>query len=150
MCEQAHALYACDGQWWEHNNGLPDLHIEKWTQDAQAAKQYGLNIIASEAGDTFSRKNYIHQGGNSGFQAVNLAILFGAKEIALLGYDMQITDNKRHFFGEHEGKMNKPSPYHKWVKSFENAAKHLHDVHIVNCTRKTALTCFEMKNIEDL
>lgn len=129
---------------------MPDLDIEKWTQDAQAAKQYGLNIIASENGDGFSRKNYIHQGGNSGFQAVNLAILFGAKEIALLGYDMQITDNKRHFFGDHEGKMNKPSPYEKWVVAFENAAKYLHDVHIVNCTRKTALTCFEMKNIEDL
>jgi uncharacterized Rossmann fold enzyme len=126
------------------------VFCEKWTQDEQAAAKYGLKVIHGEHKSGFGWNNYIHFGGNSGFQAVNLAILFGAKEIALLGFDMQITNNKRHFFGDHEGKMNKPSPYTQWIKHFEEAAKDMRDVKIVNCSRQTSLSCFDRKNIEDL
>ncbi len=149
MCE-GDALYACDGDWWVHNDGLPDLAIEKWTQDEKSAKEYCLHHVRGEHNAGFGFRDCIHLGGNSGFQAINLAILFGANQIALLGFDMHMNTGKRHFFGDHEGKMNKDSPYHQWIQNFEYAARHLNGVKITNSTVGSALTCFPFVALEGL
>ncbi|HCZ48509.1 MAG TPA: hypothetical protein DCZ11_05850, partial [Gammaproteobacteria bacterium] len=48
----------------------------------------------------------IHQGGNSGYQALNLAVLLGAERVILLGYDM----HGGHWHGRHGGRLNNPEP----------------------------------------
>lgn len=98
----------------------------------------------------------LHFGGNSGYQAVNLAFLFGATRIVLLGFDMQRTDGKVHFFGIH--------PYHRteadgptaslladWANKFNDLAADLkaEGVEVINASRSTALRCFERKDIEE-
>lgn len=82
-------------------------------------------------------------GGNSGFQAINLAYMLGAKTIILLGFDMFGV----HYFGDHPDKLVKQSPYKDFIKSFETITK---DVEIINCSRQTALNCFPKKYIKDL
>jgi hypothetical protein len=105
----AEALYGCDLTWWEHHNGVPDFAGEKWSthddgtndkRDAEA--KYGVKLIAGKAAESFSTDPAVlHYGSNSGFQAVNLAIVWGAARIVLVGFDMRVVGGKRHFFGDH-------------------------------------------------
>lgn len=82
-------------------------------------------------------------GGNSGFQAVNLAYIMGAKTILLLGFDMFGT----HFFGKHPPKLDVMSPFRNFIESFASIKK---DVEIINCSRQTALDCFPKMPIESV
>lgn len=91
-------------------------------------------------------------GGNSGFQALNLAVNFGARRIILIGYDMQIA-NGVHWHGRHGSGLNNPaeSNVRAWRRHFGSIAGHLADlgVEVVNASRETALTCFPRARIED-
>ncbi|MFV1983009.1 MAG: hypothetical protein ACC657_05650 [Thiohalomonadales bacterium] len=82
-------------------------------------------------------------GGNSGYQAVNLAYILGAKTILLLGFDM-FGD---HYFGKHPKTLVNGSPFDMFIKSFESITK---DIEIINCTRKTALNCFPKMSLESV
>ena len=94
----------------------------------------------------------IREGGNSGYQAINLAFHFGAARIVLLGFDMQRTGGQMHWFGNHPGKLHVPSPYKDWVLRFNQLAADLRDagVEVLNCSRETALECFERVPLESI
>ena len=86
MVPGAAVLYACDGAWWhQYHSKTSRFKGQKWTQDANAAAQYGLNHIPGEHKEGLcTEPNKIHFGSNGGFQAINLAYHFGATRIALL------------------------------------------------------------------
>jgi len=116
---------------------------ELWTQDERAWVKYGINRIEG----TFKPglgMDKIHYGGNSGYQAINLAYLWGASRIILLGYDMQKTDGKTHWHGDHPKGLHKNPIMLSWIKSFNRLADDLKDksVEVVNATRTTALEAF--------
>jgi hypothetical protein len=105
----ADVLYACDKAWWDvHYQRVRDLPMLKWSQDKRVADAYaGVKYVRGEAREGFSTdSSYIHCGKHSGFQALNLAFLLGARRIALFGYDMNRVPRgtANHFFGRH------PSP----------------------------------------
>lgn len=148
----ANLLYAADPGWWEHHEGAPHFCGQKWTQDEASAKKYNLNWVAGNWHHGISRDpGYICYGWNSGFQALNLSFLMGAKRIILLGFDFQRTDGKRHWFGDHPGDLNKDSEYHKWIRSMELAAPRYEaaGAKIINASRATALNCFRKMKLED-
>ena len=100
----ADILYACDLQWWEWFDGVPDFAGEKWildkeaARDEEAARRYGLNRIKSREGSGLTTDGVIYQGSNSGIQAINLIWhLYKPDQIILLGYDMQRTGGKSHY-----------------------------------------------------
>jgi hypothetical protein len=150
-------MYACDPHWWDlYVNELKrDFAGELWTQDAKSAKRYGLHHIPGVSLPGLGLKE-LHFGNNSGYQAVNLAYLFGATKIILLGFDMKTDAGKIHFFGQH--------PYHKvgqgpdnnvmsrWCRNFVELAADLkaQGVEVYNATRSTALTAFPIKQLEEL
>lgn len=82
---------------------------------------------------------------------MNLAYLFGARKIILLGFDMQSADGKSHWHGDHPGPLNRSSAFKTWIKNFDILARDLRDagVDVVNATRVTALNCFQKANLED-
>jgi len=90
---------------------------------------------------------HIGGGGNSGFQAMNLAVKQGATRLLLLGFDFR----GAHWFGQHPAGLGNPSDstMQRWVACMETAAKQLSDrgVEVVNCSRDSALTCFPRRNI---
>lgn len=149
----ADVLYACDAAWWQHNKGAPDFAGEKWTSHSISPRndksaigeQYGLNIICGDDKPGFSLDPArIHYGNNSGFQALNLAILFGADPIVLVGYDMRDIDGKRHFFGNHKTPLRGNAQFGVWVQKFAKAAELLGGrPRIINATPGSALKCFE-------
>lgn len=151
----ADVWYACDPEFWDQWHGY-ETDAQRWTQNADAARKHNLNHIQSQNYPGFSdNPEIIHQGANSGFQALNMALLWGAERIILLGYDMQVKDPKHpHFFGLHKG-MRNPSPTNTahWVEKYKTAVKTLDRFPgqtVINCSRETALECFTRKNLEEV
>jgi len=156
----ADALYACDAKWWNHHQGVPQFQGQRWTAVSMPGGKLPMNeILASE--QTAARwdlqwvrgdyrlglsldRGLIHFGGNSGFQALNLAVLFGARRILLLGYDMKAKGGRTHFFGEHPDLLRADHDYQSWQDHFRAAVPDLErgKVEVINCSRETALDCF--------
>lgn len=100
-------------------------------------------------GEGLGRK-VMHFGDNGGYQAINLAYLWGARRILLLGYDMQLTGGMRHWFGDHPPPLNSGSDYSNWIRKFRRLAADLEaeGVQVINCSRETALDCWPRMEIE--
>lgn len=140
LCPEADLLYAADGGWWNHHKGVPDFKGQKWTQDVSAATQYGLKWAEGRWASGVGQ-DMLHYGWNSGFQCLNLVYLMGAKRILLLGFDMQKTGGKKHWFGNHPLPLNKESRYDLWREHMDKAARKFEKagVEVINCTRETGL-----------
>lgn len=146
----ADVLYAADTDWWDLYKGVPDFAGERWTVSQEAAKKYGLNVIDYQPQAKWSDDpSWIATGGNSGFQAINLAVLQGADRVILLGYDMGHEYGKpKHWW---TGKYERPvrySNYKEFIEKF-NIAAPLIPVPVINCTRLTALNCFPKMSLLD-
>lgn len=144
----ADALYAADEDWISHHQ--PAFRGQKWTQCEAWRDRDGWRWARGIGGDGLSLDpTIIHWGGNSGFQACNLAVHFGIRKLILLGFDMRIA-GKRHFFGDHPGAMNKDSPYRRFIRHFEQSAGCFQaaGVTVINATPGSALTCFPMIELE--
>ena len=157
----ADVLYACDAAWWETHKGCPDFNGEKWSSHglpgrirhndkSHVAAKYGLNLIGGMDREGFSLDpSIIHYGSNSGFQAVNLAMLWGAERIVLVGFDMH-AGGGRHFFGNHPAPLRNAASFANWINRFCVAAKGLPDhIEILNATPGSALNCFPKVNLND-
>lgn len=133
-----------DRIWWIEYAADVKGDFELWTSSKPAADVFDLNFINSEPGGGYSsRPGTIRQGGNSGFQAVSLALYFGAARVVLLGFDMQMTGGRTHWHGDHRGKLGNPVDARMkfWLERFGELAKQA-PAPIINATRETALTCF--------
>jgi hypothetical protein len=142
-------LYACDNAWWRLNDGLPEFRGLKLTADGQAAAAFsdlhkvhlcpGLDRLTAE------RPGHIGDGGNSGFQAVNLALQFGATRMVLVGFDMR-RDRGLHWHGPHRIGLNNPSERNliRWRAALESAAAQLpgFGVRTFNASKVSTLTGF--------
>ncbi len=88
-------------------------------------------------------------GRNSGFQALNLAVLAGAKYIILLGYDGKPGDDGRaHWFGDHP-RPTPPAIYpllKQAMSAAELALKNI-GVIVVNCSPGSAIDSFPKMDI---
>lgn len=144
----ADVVYAMDRAWWnEYGAGIapgPEL----WTSSREASRVYRINHINAETGGGIStRRDTIRLGGNSGFQAVGLALLFGAARVILLGFDMQNSGGRTHWHGDHQRLGNPRSARMKeWIARFEQLA-HEARAPIINATRTTALGCFPRQDL---
>lgn len=148
----ADILYACDHKWWQwHHEQTKFFKGIKVTQDKKAAQEYDINYIESAANTGLSTDpDIIHQGFNSGYQAINLAYNLGARKIILIGYDMKLgADGSNHWFGHHPDKI--VSHYQSWLIMYSSLAEHAKKLNcsIINSTIDTALTCFEKMPLED-
>lgn len=132
---------------------MPEFSGLKVTQDEGAARAFDLRWVKSEAKPGLSfEQGVIHTGANSGYQALNLAVLLGAKRIVLLGFDMRKVASQSHFFGDHPGKMNEKSPYDVFIRNFSTTLPCLTTlgVEVINCTPESALTCFPQRKLEEI
>lgn len=149
----ADMLYACDLKWWKVHHEAVDATFAgiKATRDSEAAQKYHLSHIASENAPGLSRvRGVIHEGGNSGYQALNIAYQMGAASVILLGFDMGADGKGRtHWFGKHPAGLEVASPYAVWVEKFWALADDLkaEGVEVLNCSRKTALACFPCESL---
>lgn len=137
-------LYSCDKRWWDQYRPF-HLSCPKWTCDKDAAETYNLNYIESLDNSGLSlNMGQIHQGGNSGYQLLNLICHYKPKVILLLGYDMK----GKHFHGSHPpiGKLTNPNDFtfNRWIRSFETTLTDLitKRILVINCNPESALKCY--------
>ena len=121
-----------------------------WSQHEQNANRFDkaddITIVESipDAGLDDER---LCRGMNSGYQAVNLAYIFGARVVLLLGYVM--AGRGTHFFGHHPQPINMQTNYETFQKPFENMNPELYGLEVVNCSVNTALRCFPTMSLDN-
>jgi hypothetical protein len=81
---------------------------------------------------------------------MSLAYVWGVKKMILLGFDMQRTNGKSHWHGDHPKGLGNGSRYSGWLVAMGKLAKGLSDkgVEVVNCSRQSALQCFRRSTID--
>lgn len=93
----------------------------------------------------------LHTGGNSGWMGLNLAFLYGARRIFLLGFDMQLGPaDEKHFDGAHPRRCDVPLNFSEWLHRMRKAAPELEQrgCRVINCSRRTAIDCFPRSTVE--
>ncbi len=147
----ADVLYACDSRWWRWNAGAPTFTGMKFALTKDSGRWPGVTVLAKTGIEGIETKPHaLRTGANSGYQAINLAVHLGAARIVLLGYDMQTGYNgKQHWHKDHPN--NQPSPYGTFARYFKSAVAPLEalGVEVVNCTPKSAITCFPCRKLRD-
>jgi hypothetical protein len=153
----AEAVYGCDYAWWASVNGLPDFSGAKFAYADRACDRYGLrkikipeplsdSILTEEVG-------VVGAGGNSGFQALNLAVQFGARRVLLLGFDCQDRSGV-HWYGRNMAQgMGNPSEgnFRRWRAAFLTAAPTLTGlgVEVINASPISDVKAFPRWSVAD-
>lgn len=95
---------------------------------------------------------FLVTGSNSGFQALNLAVLAGAATVILLGYDGREPEpgQPSHWFGDHP-RREPVAVFAKYRESFTSSAKALAaaGVRVINCSPGSAVEAFEKMELDD-
>lgn len=149
--------YAGDFIWWQHNHEIVRSHTMSacWTGNKKAAIDYKLNFIECRLSGVGLGTRWIVHGGNSGYQALNLAIIWGANPIILLGYDCRYGINgERHHYEDHPKHFGANADGIKsWLHHFELGAKALEQLtsppRVINCSPGSAITGFERGDLQD-
>jgi hypothetical protein len=147
----ADVLYACDARWWNWQRGARDFTGLRFALTKDAAR-WGVQVLKNTGTNGLEHdRSGLRNGRNSGYQAVNLAVHLGARRIVLLGYDMQKgPQGVQHWHPEHPVRLA-PS-YDRWRQMFESLVAPLArlGVEVINCTRRTALTAFPCRPLEEV
>lgn len=156
----------------------PDCEL--WTTSTSARREFRLNFIEGLRGPGFSdRFGKAHLIGLSGYPLIQRVSWEKPKLMLLTGFDTQRTEEKSHAFGDYPDSC-KSNPRHKFnnvphlpirkkdgslelsdtdkkqnrttprqVECFDILAKQC-PIKIINCSRETALTCFERATIQEV
>jgi len=139
----ADVMYAADEKVWRWHKGAKDFTGMRYSL-TRFSERYGVTVLRRGVDTGLSlNPRSLNTGKNSGYQAINLAVLLGAARILLLGYDMQRGPNgEEHWHKDHPNGSR--SPYELYQSFFPSLVEPLKaaGVEVINCTRRTALTCF--------
>ncbi len=150
----ADVLYSCDFKWWYGEKGAPTFAGMKYGLEAGSAK-WGVNILRNTGQEGVETDpTGLRTGQNSGYQAVNLAVHFGASRIVLLGFDMWRSPEGKSNWFEGQGiakSYHVASPYPMFISFFATMVEPLKalGVEVVNCSRSTMLRSFPQMTLED-
>ena len=150
----ADLLYAADEAFWAHDAGARAFPGLKVTQSEKAARRFGLHRVKLDPvgrSMRFDRMGEIGAGGNSGFQAINLAAQAGASRIVLVGFDLSLARGV-HWHGKHGAGLNNPSAQNidRWRADLDASAAMLAGlgVDVLNASPHSSLTAFEKRPLE--
>lgn len=153
----ADLVYFADAKWWRWQRevkGGPWASFRGakctiWTGGNQV-DEAEIHILRNARRDGLSENpEEVCTGSNSGYQAINIATLAGAKRVLLLGYDARDIGDRAHYFGDHPDKTKPPYAVIKdRFKTCAAAAKAL-KVEILNATPGSELDCFSRIELAD-
>jgi hypothetical protein len=151
----ADVLYGCDARFWKwHAAEAKAFQGLKFSLERDLDNDCG-QVMLKNGGiwGLSTDPTTIRNGRNSGYQAINLAVLLGMSRIVLLGYDMQAGANgEAHWHSDHPNNFSPGDPqFRSWRAAFLSMVQPLADlgVSVVNCTKQTALTMFPCQRLED-
>lgn len=154
LLRTADFLYASDLSWWKHHKGAEDFTGVRITQSAVAARDWpGVKFVRCVMKPGLSTTPAcIHNGRNSGFQAINLVKLMGFARIGLVGFDMKFGPaGEVHHHGAHKYLRNPQArTFPRWLSAFEEISdEQIGAVNIYNCTTDTHLTRFDRMELTE-
>lgn len=151
----ADMLYAADRRWWEQNPAALAFAGLKVTSRDHVAKRHGIhNVDVIGEADAQAHRFYLEipgvvgHGGNSGFQAFNLALQCRPRGAILLGFDYC----GEHWHEKHLPPLGNPRPQamDKWRLRLDVQADliaHL-GIEVVNASTISALEAYPKMSIE--
>lgn len=146
----ADALYAGDQMWWYHYG--PSINFAGLLIANGRDPGFGNQLVlVRRSVDRFilDEPGVIGHGANSGFQGLNLAAQFGARRIALVGFDFCGS----HWHGAHARPLGNPdeAKFRLWLGHMEAAGPGLleHGIDVVNCSPISLLTCFRRASLAE-
>ena len=126
--------------------------------DLQWWKKYATDVDRVFVGERFSNNPIpaqckvtrlkINAYGNSGIGALATAVHAKAKAIIMLGYDVQKTEGKAHWHGDHPQGLGNAGKIENWPEKFARFAR-MQPANIINASRETALTCFSRMSLDE-
>lgn len=145
----AFLLYGCDGAWWKKRGGVPEFGGLKVTHDLVACVQIpGLRQIHIERRrDEILDEHFgvVGDGGNSGFQLLNLVAQRRPAKIIMVGFDMRL-DHGVHWHGRHVPGLANPHQRNvdRWRRVIDNVAGSFRamGIAVVNASEVSALTAY--------
>ena len=143
----ADVVYGAGGdatKWWQRNGDrvVAQHRGLRFTLDPLAAKWASVLQWGEETGLS-SDPSRLARGRNSGYQAINLAVLLGASKIILLGYDLKTAGRRENFFeGPTKGAAHRFADFRPFFATLVQPLQAL-GVSVINCTSGSALECFE-------
>jgi hypothetical protein len=157
LCPWAEVVYGCDAAWWRNANGLPKYAGLKVSATPRVVTRFPDIYIVPVQDPSCDRLvlaplGTVGSGGNSGFQALNLAVQFGARRVLLIGFDM--TDQFGvHWYGRANGNgRSNPAEWNfrRWRAAFATASVQLKaaGVQVLNASDLSVLTCFPKITLE--
>lgn len=152
----ADALYGADAQWWKWRYGVPEFKGLKVSQDDEACRIYPdirRVVVDRYSNELTVDRPYLGSGGNSGFQALNLAVWWGARAILLIGFDMRV-DRGEHWHPRHYPPLSNPHATDnlpRWRAALDGAAGVLErlGVKVINCSAVSTLRAYPKMTIEE-
>lgn len=152
LCPWADVLYGCDRAFWINRRGVPEYRGLKISFEARMPDVRNIHVEKDANHLIMDRPGVVGAAGNSGFQAVNLAVQWGVRGIVLIGFDMHDRGGV-HWFGRvyAPGRSN-PSEHNfrRWVGAFNSQAPILRQlgIEVINTSPYSALTCFPKMSLE--
>jgi hypothetical protein len=159
LCPWAEVCYGCDASWWLHRKGLPKFQGIKIFHGVAAANRWAdlhrAEIVMSDDRMLVEHPLKLGNGGNSGLQALNLAIQFGVTDVILIGYDCKSDGNNLHWYGRNNWlNANNPmqSNYNRWKKGFEIAKRDIDKmgITVINASVDSDIKCFGKMQLADI
>lgn len=167
--------YFADSHWWHwHTHGIPKPAIGMTAEDVRGLfaafrgqkctiENSGANVT-DDAVHMLRNRNFnahadglsldpraLMTGRNSGFQALNLAVLAGATSILLLGFDGQVgADGRTHWHGDHPRPTPDAAyPLYRQAMAAVSAVLQEACIRVVNCSPASAIDSFESMPLEE-
>jgi hypothetical protein len=145
-----------------NKTGLAEFPGIKITCHARVSKYNWVKYLpqdTSKRTGISSDPRRICWNANSGAAAISVAANAGAKRIILLGFDMQIVDNKQHWHNQYDriGALDSKGrevlpPFTSHLIGFpyilQDAKKR--GIEILNACPDSAITCFKKVNVKDI
>ncbi len=153
LAPDADLLYAADTAWWTVNNDALDFAGLKVTVGSDNPWPQVLRLMNTGSEGFDPKESNLRTGGNSGYQALHIAIQGRAERILLCGYDMHVKDGY-HWFGRHKAPLinTHPDDFPRRAERFAGLAEAAdkRGIEVINCSPGSAIKAFPIKPIEEV
>jgi len=145
FCDFAHTIYATDSDWWKyHEKDLRDHPAKKYALRCPGDREFEICTYLENLGRSgFSFcEGHVFSGHNSGYAALQLAVIQGYTDIYLVGFDMGVT-GRTHCFGDHPIELRHWSDYSLFISDFASIGENVKSkVNIRLATQPSGLAPF--------
>lgn len=142
-------MYFMDRPWYnDHKHDLcifPNLKVTTLKHCRHIPMPNLKFLHGAYKGSPQEDRSYLSVKAHSGVAAINLAVLLGAKDIVLLGYDMKVDSEGNHnYHNEHTRNIQETTYRKRFIPALEEMVEPLADrgIQVFNASVDSALECW--------